>query len=250
MKTLTRILTLSATFVALIGSARAQLATYEQQYETQTGYFGSSLTFSTFGGSMAQTFSNVSAVSSMTYNFFNGTSSGPTSAATLTATFGEWNGSGFVTGTTVDFGTISIPASNSGLWSSSLSITGGSYANYSVTLDLTSLTSNLINSTYGYLTSSTKTYALLLTDSTAATDNLALGGNFSNNFTYGAAYPIGGSADWVFSQIVVVPDTIQLVPTPEAGTVASIAAAVLVAGLTSFRLRQRRQLALAPVAAA
>ncbi len=246
MKPLSKLLILAAAVVAAFSPfAKAQLVTYE----TQTGYTGSSLTFSTFGGTMGQTFSNVSAVASMTYNFFSGTGNGGVSSATaLTATFGEWTGSSFVGGTTINFGTINVPASTDPLWDSTLSITGASYKNFSYTFDLTSVSSSLINATYGYLTDSSKTYALLLVDQTGST-NLALGGNFANNFTYGAAYPLGGSSDAVFSQIVVAPGSQQLVPVPEASTVAAIIGGSFAAALVGLRLRQRKQMIAAPLAA-
>lgn len=240
MKRTARLLTFfAATSLALVSSARAQLVTYE----TQTGYSGSALTFSSFGGVVGQTFTNVSAVASMTYNFFAGSGNGNVSNATsLSAVFGEWNGSSFVGGTSVSFGTISVPASTDNSWTNNLSITNGAYRNFSYAFDLTTLSGPLINATYGYLTDSSKTYALILTDQTGST-NLALGGNFSGAFAYGAAYPLGGATDMVFSQIVVAPGNQPLVPVPEASTVASLATAALVAGLVIFRQRQRRVVA-------
>ena len=237
------LLVLAATSFALFGTARAQL----QTYETQNGYFGSTFTFSTFGGTMGETFTNVSSVASLTFNFFAGSGNGNVANATsLTTTFGEWNGTGFVSGSTVTFGTILVPASTDAAWANNLSITGQSFKNYSVLFDFTTLTSSLINSNYGYLTSASKTYAFLLTDLSGGTSNLALGANFSNTFQYGAGYPLGGTSDLVFSEIAVAPGNQQLVPTPEAGTVATLVAATLVAALVGFRLYQRRKLELVP----
>lgn len=247
MKTPAKLLSLfAATCFALAPLSRAQL----QTYETQTGYGGSVGTFTSLGGSVGETFTNVSSVASLTYNFFAGAGNGNTSTATqLSAVFGQWNGSSFVNGTTINFGTITVPASTDVSWNSHLSITGASFSNYSYTFDLTSISSNLINSQYGYLTNSSSTYMLLLTDQTGNT-NLGLGLNFSNPFAYGAAYPLGGNTDYVFSQIVVAPGSQQLVPTPEASTIVSVLAIGFVVALVGFRLRQRRQLALVPVAVA
>lgn len=234
MKLRTQLLLLATSLLGLVGSASAQL----QTYDTRPTYQGSTFTFS--GGTLGQTFTNVYSVQSMTYNFF---ASGGTSAATnLSATFGQWNTgtSSFVGGTTVSFGTITVPASNSG-WSVLANNTqpGGPYMTYSYTFDLTSLVAPMISATYGYLTSPSSTYALMLTDLTGGT-NLALGLTNTNSFAFGATNL--GFNDWTFSQIVVSTSAI-----PEASTVASLAALVLVAGLVALRLRQRR--ALAPVAA-
>ena len=231
-----------ATCLAFVTYSHAQLVTYE----TQTGYAGSVGTFTSLGGTVGETFTNVSSVASMTYNFFAGAGNGNTSTATdLTAVFGQWNGSSFVNGTTVSFGTITIPASTDASWSSTLSITGATYKNYSYTFDLKGVTSGLIDPTYGYLTNASDTYALLLTDTTGNT-NLGLGLNFSNPFTYGAAYPLGGNTDYVFSQIVVTPGSESPV-VPESSTVASALAALFVAGIVVLRLRQRRRQQLAPI---
>jgi hypothetical protein len=137
-----------------------------------------------------------------------------------------------------------VPASSEG-WSPTLSITGQAKSNYAVTFDLRNVSSALIDQTYGYLTNATSTYALMITDLNGGT-NLALGSNYANPFVYGAAYPFGG--DFVFSQIIVAPGDQAIVPIPEASTVASMLGATFVAALVGFRLHQRRQFALAPVA--
>lgn len=229
-------------------SAQAQIETYD----TRPYYEGSTTTFSA-GTTIGQTFTNVLAVQSMTYNFFQGTGSlsGP---VTLEAVFGQWNmsTSSFIAGTTVTFtGGASIDAANT--WNSTLVNGHGSYPTFEYTFDLsnTALWSDpntLLNNTTGYETNAGNVYALMLTNSGAST-NLALGQtNTSSAFSFGQAYQGGGDyfRDWTFAQLNVVP-----VPTPESSTVASIAAALLVAGLMVLRLRQRRQqLALAPVTAA
>lgn len=234
---------IAASALALASVGRAQL----QTFETQSAYQGSTFTFT--GGTLGQTFFNVSAVKSMTYNFFSG-SGGATLATDLTATFGEWNGSGFVSGTTVSFGTITVPASSSG-WTT-LTNSFGTFNTYAYEFDLTTINSAFINDTFGYLTDSSKTYALMLTDTTGGSNNLALGLTNTNAFAFGATN--FGFNDWTFAQIVVAPGNQQLVPVPESSTVAAVGSAALVAGLVGFRLRQRRTAlqaqALAPEAAA
>jgi hypothetical protein len=240
---------LAATLVALAAPLRAQLVTYET--ETQTGYTGSVTTFgaSGSGATKGEIFTNVSAVASLTYNFFAGSGNGNVSSATnLTATFGEWNGSAFVGGTTVSFGTITVPASTDVTWVNNLSITGGAFRNFSTTFDFTTLSSPLINATYGYLTSASKNYALMLTN-TSGNTNLGLGLNTADIFTFGYKGFAESGEDWVFSQIIVAPGDQQLTPVPEASTVASAAALAMVGALVGFRVRQRRQLVAAPVAA-
>jgi len=239
MSTFSRFLPLvAATFFAFVGSASAQL----QTYQTQTAYQGSVFTFS--GSTLGETFANVSAVKSMTYNFFAG-SGGSTTATNLTATFGEWSGGSFVGGTTVSFGTITIPASTSG-WTT-LTNGAGTFSTFAYTFDLTTLSSLSIDSTFGYLTDSSKTYALMLTDSTGGT-NLGLGLTNVDAFAYGATNY--GFNDWVFAQIVVAPGNQQLVPVPESSTVASVVVGAMVLGLVGFRMNQRRRLDVAPVAVA
>ena len=243
MSTLSKFLTLAAaTLVAFVGSASAQL----QTYETVSSYAGVVVPFGA-SSTNGQTFTNVSAVKSMTYNFFaNGSQLTDT---TLSATFGEWSGGSFVGGTTVNFGSITIPATT---------VTGvggwnplGSYSTYTYQFDLASLIGSypsLINATYGYLTSSTSTYALMLTN-TGSASNVGLGLIFGNPFSYGEASGLSGS-DWAFSQIAVAPGNQSLVPVPESGTVASLAIGAMVFGLVGFRMHQRRRAAAtAPIAA-
>lgn len=250
MKTGSKLLPLLAvSFLTLVSSVSAQIVT--QTYETQTGYLGSVSTFGATGSSQTrgEIFTDVSAVKALTYNFFAGSANGNTSAATtLSATFGEWNTSNntFVGGTTVSFGTITVPASGTAGWVSTLSITGDTYANYSYTFDFTTLSGALIDANYGYLTNASKSYALMLTNTTGIVTNLGLGLSNSDTFAYG--YAKGASDyDYVFSQIVVVPGNQPLSPVPEASTMVSLAALVLVAGLIFLRLRQRRAAALVPV---
>jgi hypothetical protein len=236
---------LSAGMLALAGVAKAQLETYE----TVTGWEGSGFTFSASGSNATrgQVFANVSAVKSMTYNFFT---SGVAAATNLTAVFGEWNGTSLVVGTTVSFGTITIPSSNSGLWLP-LGTTYGTEngtSTFAQTFNLGAISSPLTNSTFGYLTDSSKSYALMLTNTTGVNTNLALGLTNDDVFAYGYARGFTEN-DWAFSQIVVAPGNQILVPIPESSTVAAIGSAVLVMSLASCRMRQRRPVSQAPAAA-
>ena len=227
---------LSAGMLALAGVAQAQL----QTYQTQTIYNGGVVPFNT-SATMGQTFSNVSAVKSMTYNFFSG-SGGVTGSTSLGAVFGEWNSStnSFITGTTVDFGTIVIPATG---WTS-IAGNGGPgspFPTYEYSFDLSTIQSAFTHSTFGYLTNSTKTYAMMLTNQ-GATTGLGLGLTSSGSlFTYGVAFDGEDYyRDWTFAQIVVAPGNQTLVPIPESSTVATLGSAMLVAFLVNSRMRQRR----------
>lgn len=235
MKTASKFLSFfAASCLALASSAFGQLVTYE----TQSTYQGSTFTFS---GPLGQTFTNVSAVASMTYNFFSG--SGSSTATSLTATFGQWTGSAFVGGTTVDFGTINIPASGGLGWTTLVNATPGSpYSTYEYQFDLTSLSAtypSMINENFGYLTSAANTYALML--SPVSGSGLGLGFTNTDAFAYGATNV--GFNDWSFAQIVIAPGD-QIIAVPEAGTVASIVGGIFIAGLVGLRMRQRRQMAL------
>ncbi len=240
------LLLVAATSFAFVGSAVAQL----QTYQTQTAYAGSVITFSA-GATQGQIFTNVSAVKAMTYNFFSG--SGSSTATTLTATFGQWdaNSSSFIGGTTVDFGTINVTASGGAGWST-FTNGNGTYASYAQTFDLTTLIGSypsLINATYGYLTSSSVSYALMLTNTSGTNTGLGLGLTNNNAFAFGES-DFSPTKDWVFSQIVVAPGNQQLVPVPESSTVASLAVGAMVFGLVGFRMNQRRRAAVTPVVAA
>jgi hypothetical protein len=234
------------TLAALVGSASAQL----QTFETQSAYRGSVITFIP-GDTRGEIFSNVSAVKSMTYNFFVGAgASGVSISSNFEATFGEWDSTNeaFVAGTTVAFSTINVPASDSGNWTT-LTNGSGSYSTFAQAFDLSTLSSELISPTFGYLTSSSKSYAMMLTLNGSVAPNLGLGQSNNNAFAFGISSD-NPLRDWTFSQIVVAPGDQQLVPVPESSTVALAATGALVAGLVGFRVRQRRRAAAAmPVAA-
>jgi hypothetical protein len=208
--------------------------------DSYAGFQGSLAQFATSGSlaSRYQTFSNVSAVTSMTLNFFT---SSTTTGSTFSATFGQWNGSAFV-GPTSTFANFVVPGSNA--WPNQ-TIDQFSGPTFQKTLDLTSLVG--ANATYGYLTDYTKTYAMVLTNIGGGT-GISLGVNETNPFSFGQASN-GSSNDYVFAQMVVYEGNQPLVATPEASTVASIVGAALVAGLVFLRMRQRR-LAPVPVAVA
>jgi len=247
MKTSLLAFAAAALFAAV---AHAQLVTYD----TRPFYVGNAITFDADSGTTTQgeVFTNVLAIKSMTYNFFTGTS-GNNIASTLTAVFGQWNGSGFVNGTTVDFGTITIPAATSGQWSSTLANdahSGGAFLNFAYTFDLSSISSSFTNATYGYLTNASNSYAMMLTLQDSNDTGVALGEISGNPFAYG--YEEGTpSRDWTFAQLAVVPNDgdHSIAPAPEPATVAAMCAALLIGGLAFLRLRQR-QLALVPVSAA
>lgn len=228
------LLLVAATCFALVSTSKAQLVTFE----TISSWTNSVQTF-TANQFFAQTFTGVTQVQSMTYRFASSSNSfGPLN---LTANFVQWNTAGntvaTAVGTTVQsVGTITIPGSTS--WSYD-SVRNTYYYDYQIVLN--------------QATSATQTYAMLLQSAT----NSSIGLSFTNSnaFAYGAmaqqfdATNVGTLPffDWGFSQLVVAP---YVAPTPESGTVAAIAGVVLVAGLVGLRLRQRRQLALAPVTAA
>ena len=231
---------------ATIAFALPVLSQVVTNVETITPWSGNTQTF--LGNqTMGQTFTNVSAVTSMTYAFFT---AGSSPAGSLAATFGEWTGSGFVADTIVDFGVINIPASSS--WDPADTLTRGAteYKFTTATFDLTQRIADyptLIHETYGYLTDPSSTYALMLTNQSNETTGFALGWVFPDStFPYGTGIP--GFADYAFSQISVYAGDQDLVPVPEASTVAAMIGAAFIAGLVGLRIRQRRQLAALPAA--
>jgi hypothetical protein len=237
MKTLSRLILVSSIVcAALVNPGLAQLVTYQ----TVSTWSGSVITLNgqndptppLNGSYLAQTFSNVLAISSMTYNFFS--ASGTSGAGQVQATFGQWNSatSQFV-GSTVDFGVINIPSSSS--WTSTLTVGATTYSTFTSTLSFASL----------YVTDPTKTYSILFQNTSNGATGYGLGLNNGNPFIYGGSTDGFGSnsvKDYAFQQIVVVPnDGSHTLPVPEASTVASLFAVALVAGLVALRLRQRRE---------
>ncbi len=246
MKTPARLLlALAATCVGLARPVCAQVIT---NTDTYAGYSSSAITFSSFGNTLYQTFGNVSAVHSMTFNFF--ATSTPSAASEFTATIGQWNGSALIGATSVSLGNFTVPAT--GDWSTA---TIGSFSGltYQKSFDLTSILDPLVHPTFGYLTNSANTYAMVISQ-TSGPNTIALGANFTNPLQTSLTGFDGatnlGTTDWVFSQMSVYAGSQTLVPIPESSTVAAIAGAVLVAGLVIVRTRQRRQAASADPAAA
>lgn len=225
------LLLVAATCFALVSTSKAQLVTLE----TISNWTGSVYTF-TANRAYAQTFTGVTEVQSMTYRFASTSTS--EAALNITANFVTWNNTSNIntaTGSTVQsVGSITIPASST--WNFD-PVRHTYYFDYQIVLD--------------QVTNANQTYAMVLQSSVDS----GIGISFTNDdaFAYGEATRQNSSggglsyfgSDWGFSQLVVAP---YVAPTPEAGTMAGIAGAVLVAGLVGFRLRQRRQLA--PVAAA
>lgn len=223
MKTLHKLLLLAAASCgALVSSSRAQLVTYE----TVSSYNGSGLAGFGSGTARFETFTNIEAISSLTYNFFKSGVSSTTS--TFNATFSEWTGASW--STVQNFGSFVVPDSSS--WSS-LTNGNGTFATHAQTFNFGTL----------LVTDPLKTYGLILTNTGAAT-NFGIG-VVSNAFAYGSTGIFETNDDYTFSQIVVVPggNFVPVTPVPEPATVASMLGATLVAGLVGLRVRQRRQLA-------
>lgn len=252
-------LLLAASSIAFAVSAHAQL----QTYETISNYSGSSQQSILNNRSVGQVFTELLGIQSLTYNFFN---NGASTATTLSAVFAEWNGSS-TPGTSgisttvfgrydvlVDFGEFEVNAFqgvNQNRWTT-LHNDFGSYNTFEYTFDF----STLLESVGGvYMLNPTKTYAMILSNSSGATTSFGVGfvskpeeeEILPTSFTNGYA-GIGlnsFSSDYTFSQISVIPSS----AVPESSTVAAFLGAALVGGLVTFRLRQRRQ-QLAPVAIA
>jgi len=240
MKTPAKILlSFAATCFALFGTARAQLQTYTTQ--TLSYWGGSILAFQPSLGedTLGQTFTNVGKINSLTYTFL---SASPTpTTGTLSYTFGQWNSS---TGTfTSVLGTGSLTISSSDF---STALVRGSNTYYA---DLVTFDGSNNLDLSQYTLSPSSTYALLFTST--VDEGFGLGTVPGNKFSYGTSYDaagaLGASADYAFSYISVdVPPTYV----PESGTIASLLAVALVAGLMGYRVYQRRKQALMPVAVA
>ncbi len=250
------LLCFAATCFAFVGALQAQVLTNYQTVQPEagppavSGYSGSVSSFNgTTRAAQGEIFTNVIAIDSMTYNLFT---TGSPLATHLTATFGQWDTTlNAFTGSTLDLGTFLVPTI--GGWDS-ISIGGDDpISTFAITLDITAANGGNL-----YTTNQNLSYAVMLTQvegygvsgsrgfgvgkTDGETDFLyGKGGLVSNTGAYSNA-----GADYTFSQIAITP---YVAPTPESGTVAAIAGAVLVAGLVGFRLRQRRQMATLPVAA-
>lgn len=214
-----------------------------QTYETVSNYSGTSNYSLTSGGRAGQTFSNIYAIQSLTYNFFGA----PGVDTTLSATFAQWNGAGGFAGafnannyTTIhNFGTFTVNqfvSPNSNGWTQ-ITNTNGTFNTFAVTFDFTNLAADSETETAFFETNPSTVYALILHNATGSTTPFGLG--FANDtFAFGeAGIGLGSfSQDYTFSQISVATNAI-----PESSTIASLIAVGLVAGLVTFRIRQRRQ---------
>lgn len=263
MKTTAKFLSLlSAAVVAFVTPLSAQIETFQ----SQTGYAGNTETFASLQ-QKTQVFTDVIAITSLTYNFFAGSGGGgATTGTVLSAAFGEWNGTSIDTLSLIDLGTFAIGASGTGVspgagWTNVLSyqdefnesVTTGAFLNASYTFDFTQVLG--MSPDYGFFTDPSKTYALTLSY-VSGDANLALGSNTNSTaFVNGYQYPYNPDIfpapfknyDYVFSAMSIVPVGNTAI-IPETSTVASILGALFVAGLAGHRVRQRRQLA--PIAAA
>jgi hypothetical protein len=229
-----------ASSLAFLGTARAQLVTYE----TISTWDGSVSTFQksiSTASTRAEIFTKVLAISSITYTLFP--SSNQAAQGTLTAKFGEWNSTSkaLVPGTITDFGSFTIPAYN--LWTGSVRIYDpvdpidlslySDYSYYNLVFSFPTL----------HLTDPTKSYAMVLKNTTSSTSSYALGVNALDPFSFGQSFNGANTydEDYTFSQIVVVPLG-NIVPVPEASTTAAFAACGLVGALVALRRRQKQKL--------
>lgn len=246
MKTPAKFLSLfAATCFAFASYVHGQLVTYQTIQPDVgpplvTGYSGSVDTFNgTTRSTQGEVFSNVLQIDSMTYNLFT---TGSPSASLLSAEFGEWDtGTGAFVGSTLTWNSILVP--DVGSWGT-VNVGGHNYTTYELDFDITGTNGG------AYFTNPNLTYALLISQVTPGNLNYGIGkSDLQSDFAYGYGIfdGLGGvssiGTDFVFSQIVVEPNPVI----PEASTVASILAALFVAGLVGLRLRQRRLQQLAPV---
>jgi|GEM_PF-1964317 hypothetical protein len=248
MKPLSRFLVSAALFVALFGSAQAQLETYQtvqpDPNKGTPGYNGSVDSFDGFDVvAQGQLFSNVLAIESMTYNLFT---TGTPAETVLLATFGQWDT------TTNSFVGPTLEWEKSILTSgwNTLAIGANSYTTFTLDLNLVEKHGSL------YITDPSLTYAMILSQVTPGNLDFGIGKTTNAAFGYGYGIQIddsGGATtlnrDFTFSQISLVPNEegYQLPPVPEASTVAAMIGAAFIAALVGLRLRQRRQLAAVPV---
>lgn len=249
MKTHTKILVLAATCFAFLSISRAQIVTYQtvSNYSGTSNYsIASDPTPLQQSNTAGQTFTNLYGISSLTYNFFGA----PGVNTTLTAVFAKWNSGDQADPTNYsvvhNFGTFTVnqyTGVNQNGWSQ-ITNGNGTFNTFAQQFSFSNLAEDVNVLTTWFETSPTATYALLLTNTTGSTTPFGLG-FAANSFSYGAAR-VGvdsGSQDYTFSQIAVVTTN----PVPESSTVAAILGCLLVAALVVFRIRQQRQLALAPV---
>jgi hypothetical protein len=253
-----KVLFLTAALAALSCSVNAQLLTYQTvQPEVGppavSGFSGSVSTFNgTTRASQGEIFTNVLAIDRMTYNLFT---TGSPIATNLTAKFGQWDiNTNAFTGATLSL-IATGPTGNSvpglGGWSSIVVDGSPPIATFELAFDITAANGNAL-----YTTNPALNYALMLTQvegfGVPGSRGFGIGKtDLESDFVYGTGayssnagvYSAAGS-DFTFSQIIVIPN---LPVVPEASTVASIFASLLVAGLVIVRIRQRNQMVSAPI---
>ena len=258
---------LAAASVALFLAPRAhaQLETFD----TITSYNGAGIIGFTGGNTaLTQTFSDVLELQTVTYALTTtGTdnvsqnvaaylvqwgTSGPsnnTPLTTITAPTSVGGSDSTVAVSSSPIATFTIPPAGTGAWTTGTFQSSGTYASYSITLNLNQLTDPSL------------TYAIVLIDTTNSSGLGLLDVNSNPDaFIYGAglqsqgdstltamqndpnaSYGIGRTtADYGFSQIVVVPAG-NVIPVPEPRTAAAIICALFVAGLVGRQLLLRRK---------
>ncbi len=243
-------------FCGISSKASAQLVTYETISDWAGGVY-------TLNGNVgySQTFSQITAIESLTYRF--AASAYSTLPVTLDYYFTEWNATTnrAVGAAPIMEGTFILPSSGNAMSSEwtfqSLGGLGGGVLTYDWQFNM------------GLTTDPTKSYAMVLRTATntnsvglatasysnAESDGFTLGGaystygvtDYSNLLNTSAGPALGASFnDWGFSQIVVAP---YVTPVPEPRTTAAIIAAIFVCAMVLRRKLKERQAALVPVQA-
>jgi hypothetical protein len=227
-----RFLLVFAALASLASVGRAQLLTAD----TLTGFdaataWTNGLALNS-GVGLTQTFTNISSIEEATFRFI--VQGSPTFGATnLTAYFSFWSLNDAVAQIDPGSTTISLAADTG--W-----ISDSGYLYYDATMDLSSYASSLNPAiTYGltFVGDATTAGAGILI--AGASTPYADGSTFTNpavssfiDLTGGGAFLSGN--DFAFTAGA-------LSPVPEASTVTVLIAAIFVAGLVAYRIRQRRQ---------
>jgi hypothetical protein len=246
MKTIAKYLVLlAATSFAFTGIARAQFVTISDDTSAWTG---SVITFAGTGNSFnseGEAITGAKAIETVTYTFLS-TAAASTTGASLSAALVQWSGSTY--SVVQSLGTVSIPAPNT--WTGSLTYQSISAVTYQQSFDLSFTNTANLNPA--------ATYSVLLTNNSASSTSFGLG-FITNPVTGTGTQYLAGEAEgstagngaltapfnWTFSDVSVLPSG-NSIPTPEPTTMAALAAALLVAGLVVYRLRQRQITEAAP----
>jgi hypothetical protein len=265
MKTIASITFLiAAASTALVSTARAQIETFNTIADYNDPSLGSSSIhgFNT-GTALTQTFSDVSEITTMTYQFLEkSTPVGINAGDNITAYFVQWtpgggDSSGEAASSTALFSeSFNVPEVGSAGWATDeYADDSGTYQGYNVTLSIDQFLNP--SDTYAVIlvdTSSTGTIGLMSLennnnspDEADSGDAFNLGNDYSKNgVTNGLTQLSSGSSnfaggDWGFEQLDVVPGGNNLVPVPEPKQAAAALAALFVAVLVGSRLYSRRQ---------